>query len=664
MLRFTSMTIHNCGPYAGTQKIEFGNDDGVTLIWGDNGHGKTTLLNLFRYALFGRFQHRHETVQDILKLVNKEGASAGDYGFKIILDMVLDGKNYQLTRQYTPREGVTEPKTNNDYRSDVFLSIDGDFCPNTEHELALIMPEEVSRFFLFDGELLQEYEELLKDDTVAGNKIKSSIESILGVPILMHARTDAEAVLEQYRIEQTKAAQASAQTREIASKIQMETASKEEQVKQLKQLQDEYEQVKDDIARIEDEAKRNEYLNQRIQDMKYLENNIDSESARREKILEQIKISTKDIWKYLIAKKTPEVLKAVNEELSALEQSQKNHESSKLLIQLVQEVISTGHCNCCNQDVDSEHIEILKQQISAMQHEMTGLSPEEMSRLKSLRMRKASLEAISGQTDSMGLESYEQQLADVTVEIDDNKAKLKELRSEIGQHGNIEDLAQSTSKQKTELLKCYTKANNLEKGIQETKAKIDGANKALARLEEILRHSKTSDPNLSLVMEKIKVCGSIVQLFNDGITAYREKLKSRVEKDASELFRRISNDRDYTSLKINDNYGLSIQHRSGEIIPFPSAGFEHIVALSLIGALHKNAPLSGPIIMDSPFGRLDPTHKQNITKILPLMSDQIILLAYTDEIDAQTARASLGSTLKREYRLVKYSSFHTEIELQ
>ena len=66
--------------------------------------------------------------------------------------------------------------------------------------------------------------------------------------------------------------------------------------------------------------------------------------------------------------------------------------------------------------------------------------------------------------------------------------------------------------------------------------------------------------------------------------------------------------------------------------------------------------------MDSPFGRLDPTHKKNIIKALPLMADQIILLAYTDEIDSQTARGVLGLTLKKEYRLHKYNSFHTEIE--
>ena len=68
--------------------------------------------------------------------------------------------------------------------------------------------------------------------------------------------------------------------------------------------------------------------------------------------------------------------------------------------------------------------------------------------------------------------------------------------------------------------------------------------------------------------------------------------------------------------------------------------------------------------MDSPFGRLDPDHKRNITKSLPNMSEQIVLLAYTHEVDEQQAREMLADTLRKEYRLIRYSSFHTEIEAQ
>ena len=66
-------------------------------------------------------------------------------------------------------------------------------------------------------------------------------------------------------------------------------------------------------------------------------------------------------------------------------------------------------------------------------------------------------------------------------------------------------------------------------------------------------------------------------------------------------FVKLTGDKDYVGLQINDNYGLEIIHRSGRKVPGRSSGYEHIVALSLIGALHMNAPLRGPIIMDSPF---------------------------------------------------------------
>lgn len=150
-------------------------------------------------------------------------------------------------------------------------------------------------------------------------------------------------------------------------------------------------------------------------------------------------------------------------------------------------------------------------------------------------------------------------------------------------------------------------------------------------------------------------------IFDESKTRYRERLKKQVESDATSFFVELSGDKDYVGLQINDNYGLSIVHRAGGLIPGRSSGYEHLVALSLIGALHKNAPLRGPIIMDSPFGRLDPTHKANIVRLLPNMAEQSMLLAYTKEIDEQIARRELKSMLLKEYTLSRVTSLHTEI---
>lgn len=664
MLKFTSMTITNFGPYEGEQTIDFGDGDGVTLIWGDNGHGKTTLLNLFRYALFGRFQYRHETVDDILKLVNREEMKAGKYDFKVVLKMLHDGKKYELTRQYSVRPGVTVPSKNDDYVQDVFLKVDGHFPPNKEHELAMIMPEDVSRFFLFDGELLQEYEELVKDETSAGEKIKKSIESILGVPILTNAAYDTSFVLSEYRKEQTKAAQANKQTEKYAAQIGSETAKKDEQEKELTRLQEAYDEAQNLRAKLEDEGKQNEHLRDLIQSMERLENDIATKEATRDGLLQSIVVATKDVWRYVIGKKTAEILSQVKSELSALQQKHNTHESATRLMRYIQHIVATHHCECCDQDVDEAHVAALKKRLDEEPGEFGGLSSEETEHMKTLQIRQASLESMQSATDAQVLKVYEDQLADLLVQIDDAKGQLKDLRDDISRYGAISDLTAATKENAQNLAKCYSKIENLKEGIQATKDKIKEADIALSSLEEKVRKAGTSDADLNLAVKKVEICAALQQLFNDGIAAYRDKLKAEVESDATKLFCSISSDPDYTALKINDNYGLSIQHRSGEIIPFRSAGYEHIVALSLIGALHKNAPLSGPIIMDSPFGRLDPTHKRNITKALPLMSDQIILLAYTDEIDGQTARQVLGSALKKEYRLRKYGSFHTAIELQ
>ena len=56
--------------------------------------------------------------------------------------------------------------------------------------------------------------------------------------------------------------------------------------------------------------------------------------------------------------------------------------------------------------------------------------------------------------------------------------------------------------------------------------------------------------------------------------------------------------------------------------------------------------------MNSTFGRLSPDHKHNITQAFPLLSDQVILFAYTNEIDEQCARDMLGPALYNLYQSV------------
>ncbi|HPE94464.1 MAG TPA: hypothetical protein PLT66_00155 [Bacillota bacterium] len=178
---------------------------------------------------------------DLTSLSNIEGRAEGKYDFKVVLKMQNDGKHYELTRQYIVRSGKIKPTVNDDYEEKVFLKEEGSLLsPDArDHVLNQIMPHEVSRFFLFDGELLQEYEELLMDETDDGTRIKNSIEQILGVPVLTNGATDVETILMDYRKDKTRIAQSNAQTQKIASQIAVLEAEKTEHTTELARLNDE-----------------------------------------------------------------------------------------------------------------------------------------------------------------------------------------------------------------------------------------------------------------------------------------------------------------------------------------------------------------------------------------------------------------------------------------
>ena len=79
MLQFVSMTIDNFGPYKGANAIDFTDQKGVSIFWGDNGRGKTVLLNAFRFALFGTIQRRHGSLRSLREMENYENRSFGQY---------------------------------------------------------------------------------------------------------------------------------------------------------------------------------------------------------------------------------------------------------------------------------------------------------------------------------------------------------------------------------------------------------------------------------------------------------------------------------------------------------------------------------------------------------------------------------------------------------
>ena len=118
----------------------------------------------------------------------------------------------------------------------------------------------------------------------------------------------------------------------------------------------------------------------------------------------------------------------------------------------------------------------------------------------------------------------------------------------------------------------------------------------------------------------------------------------------------------YRGLEINDNYGLQIVDASGRHVAVRSAGAEQIVALSLIDGLNRTGRAVGPVLMDTPFGRLDLSHRDNILSYLPSVTSQFVLLVHSGEIRKDTDLAVIAERIGAVYEITETSSTRSRIE--
>ncbi|KHM52068.1 hypothetical protein NZ47_07010 [Anaerovibrio lipolyticus] len=664
MLHFRKMTLRDFGPYKGEQTIDFTDKSGVTIFWGNNGRGKTTLLNAFRYALFGVIQRRNGVLKSLSEMSNTEAMAEGRYGFSVVLDMTNDNDTYRLTRELALREGVTKPSGEEDYEKILSLNKNGSILSpeGREHELNMIMPEQVARFFLFDAELLQEYEELLETNTSEGDHIKTSIEKILGVPVLQNGVVDIEECLSKYEKQKSRAARDDGKTTQLGQEMDTLTANIDEHQNIIREKQSEQSEL----------IRKKNALEGRMHDTEKLRNWIverdkaEKNKKKAEDELEEVKANIRELmrgaWRGMLLNTVRGICESIEKKASVLESKRQRKTVAEKFIIEMKKAISDRVCPVCGQDVSDDIIQHLRERIKESTNEYAGLSEAERQSLFEFQAQIGALKRLSEGTEDARFKvaAIEERIDSLELNIGQYKQEIEELRENIERYG--EDAEESDV---LSISKAYSDVEQtlreVRRGIENETTKLNALKANKEKVAATIDKMAGGD-DYRAASRRYELCEHVYKIFEKSKALYRERLKQNVEKDATELFVKLTGDKDYVGLKINDNYGLEIIHRSGRKVPGRSSGYEHVVALSLIGALHMNAPLRGPIIMDSPFGRLDPTHKANIARTLSSMAEQSMLLAYTGEIDDQVARYEIGNKLVHEYQLERVSSMHTEIK--
>ncbi|MCP1829095.1 DNA sulfur modification protein DndD [Bradyrhizobium sp. USDA 4532] len=657
-MKLQKLTCHNFMPYRGVVELEFPTDDfqNVMIVFGDNMRGKTSLLNAIRWGFYGRAIGRHSRPIMLHELVNKDAALEDDWRIEVFVRFESNGRQYDLRRSAVRRPHVANPTRPEDFQMSVYLSRDGMQLSGDQVnvEIDQIAPEQISRFFLFDGELLGEYESLLIEGSEQGRQIKDAIEQVLGVPALIYGRAELGAILKSATKRQTSELAHIQGLEKQAQRQQELTAKQDAHERDIQDLQARLANVRAERNKLDDELEAAASVLAAKGKLDALTGQKDSLETRREQKRLERQALLGQAWRDLVDARLETKREQLQRQQILLTQGLKEQGRLQSRIDDLVRLLDSSECPTCGQELNPDRRTELGSSLGRLQAEASQI-----------RDNNDELQAVSGQLASLGrirgvnardrLRQIDKDAKATEVDLQKTENEIERLKDEIAGQDTA-DLARKRVLQ-TEALKeegrLTQSINDVRRDIEKIKEELAIAQKAI----ESLAPARSKRSTL-----KVSLASDLERVFAASVEDLRDRLRERVGTLANEAFKKMTTQREYRGLEINSNYGLSILDGGGRKVPLRSAGAEQVVALSLIDGLNRTGRGVGPVVMDTPFGRLDLNHRDNILGYLPSVTSQFVLLVHSGEIRPETDLASIRPRIGAVYRIAEVTPTQSLIE--
>lgn len=620
----TRLKLRNFGRFHGVQQIDL--STGVYVVHGRNGLGKTTLLNAVRWAMYGHYSDRQGRPVPPSVMLNRAARREGERQFSVELQL-RDGSNTYLVRrtQDLAPNGIS-PSEQYLERNSVPLT-----AADSRRAINHLLNEEVARFFLFDGEQLQQYESLLFQDDTSSRTIKESIEQILGLPVLEQAIADLGAVRDDFGRRMARQARRDNQLQQYALRAeQLETdhASKQKELAELNEErtgQEEIVAARDGILQQFDNSAAAiaelDAFAQKVRDLQQQRTDLSHLRAA----------SLQHAWRDILAS----VVAPIRSRLETAHASQQQQLRAQYRQDIILESLRQARCAICEQQLDIHHQHAIEAKLS----QATERNYEFDAPGTNLLTQLAAVTDTGQLSAAMGLD---ERLAD----LDSTEIVLRQEESRV--RAGLQDLPTA------QIQTAATERDQAQQEIGRLRQRIDEAETALNDIDNKLRDARsrfrsgqTVEPHL---VRAFDLAANLQSAFEAARSQYRDELREAVEATASEVFKELTTEPAYSKLSITENYGLEILGSDGNVVTGRSAGQEQVVALALIAALNRNSTRRASVIMDTPFGRLDPDHRANVLRYASRLAEQVFLLVHGGEVTPGDL-LSIADQIAGEYEL-------------
>lgn len=632
-MRIESIEIQNFRQYR-KEKFEFpklkGKKD-IHVIIGENGEGKTNILNALTWCLYGEELHLGDKNTAINKInsqyvqeLRNRSQKNGETKVTVVMSIEDGGKiTFMRTALYSiTQSNVIETKQDviaiaNANGGNKIIDKKDDY----EMYVSRYVPKEINEYIFFDGELMDQYfksnkrgniESGIKDLTKA-----STIEKTKNA-LNLYAKNEIAPVLKS---------NGDTRVREAQTKLEAEQRIRDHQQEKVGLIIGQIKVAKEKIAELTDKIQGFDSLKEKTDRLEFLEEESDRLKSRQKRFSEDLNEFVRQ--NYINFALFP-ALKEFRDYI--LSQESKGNLPPKIDKRLVQSIIENKECAVCGNHLDTEHL----------QYVLSILHKLEVSSKTSAELNRAS-SALNAIIENM--KSYPKkkqgivaQKQDLDLQVTKNEEEYAKISKELRSIPNQEEIRNAIVEREE-----YRKnIGPLHEKFGRENLLLEARSKAVEKAEKELEEAMKSNSRLEIYRKQLEFCTKGIILLDETLKEIIEECRKEMEVATFEIFDKLIWKKGaFSKVNILEDYSFELLDAyQQQTLGACSAAERALLALSFTIALQQTSGHDSLLYIDTPLGRVGEKNRINFTEVLTGIAEskQVILSFTPTEYDDNVRR--------------------------
>ncbi|MGM5481474.1 MAG: AAA family ATPase, partial [Nanobdellota archaeon] len=659
-MQIRTLHLKNIRSYT-DQIIKF--SDGTTLLSGDIGSGKTTILLALEFALFGILRGKTSPAE-LLRHGSKEGTvslsfSIDNHDITVIRGLKRSGKNIMQTPGKFILDGIEETLVATELKAKILslLGYPESLLSRSTNlfRYTVYTPQEQVKAILHESveerkDIIRKIFAIDKYRRVADNASHYTTDLRERIARLHGQTDDVKTLKQQYESQQKEYSLLVGQKPELEKKRDEEKKVREALEKELEKLRKDKEAL---------EKKRHELKNFENQ-ITHERNTLDMHKRQEKTLSETInKISIKEVsFDKERKEKIRHSLDRISEKKTEFDnQYGQIHAKESQAKELMEKIDRLTVCPMCKQDVTKDHKQDIDKEQQAIIDKVKAKKKKLDELYKQLQDKENArkeefdklLEAEKNYSlyvqQKKRLDHDKKQLADARNKIDEQNKKIAELQKHYEQKktGFTQMKTIDDSKKKEDVDKARRQEREAELKLQDLKSKLDAAKRMLDTLSKAIKEKE----EIAKRIEKLSSLRNWMQeLFVPLVKTVEKRVMLKVYNEFNQYFidwfsqlveddlLDVRLDEEFTPLLEQNGYDTGIENLSG--------GERTSVALSYRLALNKvlneyfsSLKTTGLLILDEPTDGFSTQQLDTLREVLSQAGvKQLIIVSHEQKMES------------------------------